>query len=92
MLANYIYRYLNYTALSSAATLTPDAGANGILIQAVSQNIYITFDGSTPSSTNGLIVIAGQAPVLYTFPAGTTIKMIQAASSAVGKVLVVRVS
>lgn len=92
MIVNYIYNFLNYTALSSAATLTPPSGANALYIQAVTQNVYLTQDGSTPSSTNGLILIAGQQPLLLTFPAGTTLKIIQAASSAVAKVQWVRVS
>lgn len=53
------------TGLSVAQALTVPAGATTVLLQAKTQNIYYTMDGSTPSATNGLILLVGLAPISY---------------------------
>ena len=53
------------TGLDSEQALTVPAGATTVLLQAKTQNVYYTMDGTTPSSTNGLILIAGLAPISY---------------------------
>lgn len=44
------------------------AGARGFYISVRTADIYITFDGTTPSATNGLAVAAGQQPVFIPIP------------------------
>lgn len=67
----------NTGAGNSVTTLTAPAGANAVLLSARTANAYVVWDGSTPSATNGLEIIAGAQPVLI--PIGNTIKFIGAA-------------
>lgn len=50
--------------ISSATTLTPAAGARSLLIQAINQNVRMTLDGTTPTTTKGFQLKAGDPPVL----------------------------
>lgn len=75
------------TQLSSAnttdvKTATPPVyGSHGVTLGAQSQDVYVTFDGSVPSSSNGVRIIAGAQPVTFPFvPSGTN--TLQAASQA----------
>jgi len=43
-------------------------GARGFWISVRTAAIYITFDGSTPSATNGLELAAGQHPIYIGIP------------------------
>ena len=38
--------------------------ASGALLTAITNSVYVTFDGSTPSSTNGLNIAAGDSLVV----------------------------
>lgn len=56
------------TALQTSGTLT-DGGSgalpdntNQVIAQALGSNIYYTEDGTTPSATNGHVLLANQAP------------------------------
>jgi hypothetical protein len=65
------------TGLSTVKTLTPPSGTlvnYGALINVVSQNVYMSTDGSTPSATNGIQLVAGQ---VYEFPVGTNFAALQ---------------
>lgn len=53
------------TGLSSCSGGIP-AGANMIWVQAEAQNIRWRDDGTNPTTTVGMILISGQAPVSYT--------------------------
>lgn len=71
------------SSLSSAVTLTPPTGAHALLIQAITQNIRITFDGTTtPTATVGFQIRAGDPPAIVDVPTGTTVKVIQETASA----------
>lgn len=71
------------TGLNTVKTPTLPAGCRKALVQAETQNVRYTVDGTTPSSTNGILIIAGQAPVSITVEAGLdTIKFIEATASA----------
>lgn len=70
------------TSLSSVVTLTVTSPANGFFLQAIGQNIYVTFDGSTPASTLGFTLFAGADAKFYPFPPGTALKFKEAAASA----------
>jgi len=68
--------------ISAATTLTQPAGANAVLIQAETQNIRYTLDGSTPTATLGFIIEAGKKELIDVPTSGMTIKIIEEAASA----------
>lgn len=70
--------------ISSVTTIARDSGfpnADTLLIQPFSQNVYLTFDGTTPSATNGFELTAG---TLYPFDVGqdVVIKVIEKTATA----------
>lgn len=69
-------------SISSATTLTPPAGATGLIIQALGQNVRVTIDGTTPTATTGFQLLAGGVPRLIPVGTGTVIKVIQEAATA----------
>lgn len=71
------------TLSGSATTLTVDASADGVLMQAIAQNIYYTLDGSTPTSGNGFTLYAGGDPLRVPKNSDIAIKVLRAASGAV---------
>jgi len=58
------------TGLSATKTLTLPSGTRMALLQAETQDIRYTLDGTTPSSTNGLLLTAGDYPTPVTVEAG----------------------
>ena len=56
------FTQLTSTGTSNSQTATPPAGAHGFFIQVGTTSGYITLDGSTPSSTNGLLITKDQLP------------------------------
>jgi hypothetical protein len=73
--------FSRYTSLGTAQTLTPPSAADGVLMQAVTQNVVFSI-GSTATATNGFILLAGAEPTLVTFPSGTPLSVIQQAAGA----------
>jgi len=69
------------TDISSAATLTAADGATKLLIQALDQNVRLTLDGTTPTTSKGFQLQAGEPPVMI-WAAGSTIKVIEEAATA----------
>ena len=68
--------------IASAVTLTRPAGASGIIMQAITQNIRFTLDGSTPTATLGFQLNCNSwGPLMVAVP-GTSIKVIQEAATA----------
>lgn len=70
------------TSLSSSTSVSsvPNA-AVGMLLQAETQNIRFTLDGTTPTASVGMILVAGGAPIaIYAPPA--TLKFIEVSASA----------
>jgi len=59
------------TGTADAKTLASPPGAKGFLISVMTNGAYFTFDGTTPSSTDGLHIVAGTAPVFI--PIGKSI-------------------
>lgn len=52
-------------------SITPPAGAEGFFVTVTTEDCYMTVDGSTPSSSNGLRLVAEAGPVfLPIVPAG----------------------
>ena len=68
--------------ISTAAALTPPTGATKILIQALSQNVRFTLDGSTPTAAIGFQLAAGDPPIVIPLGTGMTIKVIEEAATA----------
>lgn len=74
---------INGTDISSAETLTPPAGATKILIQAITQNLRYTLDGTTPEAAVGFQLKAGDPPLLIPLGIGTSLKVIEEAATCV---------
>jgi len=68
-------------AISSATTITT-TGATKILVQALTQNVRFTLDGTAPTSTLGFQLKAGDPPVMIPLSQATVLKVIQEAATA----------
>lgn len=68
--------------ISSATTLTPPTGATKILIQALTQNVRFTLDGTAPTASRGFQLKAGDPPMLIPLGASTVLKVIEEAATA----------
>lgn len=80
------HEQLTSTGTANVQTFTPPAGAHGVYVSVSTNGCYITFDGTTPSSTNGLPLPAGVSPVFLLFApaAGSGLKVAsQAAANSV---------
>lgn len=74
------------TGTSDVHMITPPGGGHGFFVTVQTNNIYLTFDGSAPSSSNGLHVVKDSAPVF--FPVGKAISFASdAAANAVVNIL-----
>jgi hypothetical protein len=69
-------------AISSAVVLTVPADARNLLIQALTQNIRYTLDGTTPTATAGFQIRAGDSPILIPLGDDTVVTVIQEAATA----------
>lgn len=63
--------------ITSAVTLTPPEGATKVLLQAVAQNVRITFDGTVPTATKGFQIVASDPPSLWPLGNNAVIKVIE---------------
>lgn len=70
------------SSLSSAVSITTPMGSEGLLVQALTQNIRFTIDGTTPTSTLGFQLKAGDPPVLIPVAPGTVLKFIEETATA----------
>lgn len=70
------------TAINASVTLTPPTGATKILIQALTQNVRFTLDGTTPEAAKGFQLAAGDPPTLIPLGNGTVLKVIEEAATA----------
>lgn len=68
--------------ISSATPLTPPAGATKLLIQAITQNVRYTLDGTTPTASVGFQLKAGDPPVVIPVGEDTGVKVIQETATA----------
>ena len=69
-------------SLSSAVTLAKPAESRSILVQALTQNIRYTLDGTTPTASLGFQLKAGDPPVLIPVH-NSSIKFIEETATAV---------
>lgn len=75
------HQSLGVAALTSVPLPT---GANGLILQAVSQNVRIRLDGIAPAASVGFQIKAGDAPVLLLMqPNSPTLLAIQEAAGAI---------
>lgn len=70
------------SSLSGVVFIAVPANASGLLVQALTQNIRFTLDGTPPSTTVGFQLKAGDPPTLIPAPAGATIKFREESASA----------
>lgn len=73
--------YQQITVLTAAVGLTIPTNATRCTLQAETQNVRWRDDGTNPTATVGMIVIAGQAPVEYRGDL-SAIKFIEATATA----------
>lgn len=57
--------------------------ANNVAVQAVTQNVRFTLDGSAPSATTGFQLVAGDPAILITLTPTTTLRFFREASGAI---------
>lgn len=69
-------------SLATAVTLTPASGATKLLIQALTQNIRVTLDGTTPTATLGFQIKAADPAVVIPIAPGTVVKLIEELATA----------
>ena len=70
------------TDFSSAASPTIPDGASKMMIQTIDQNIRITFDGTTPTSTKGFRIVKDRDPIIFPLSDSTTVTIIEEAATA----------
>jgi hypothetical protein len=70
------------TAVDTAQTVAFTRNTSAIILSAEAQNVRVTFDGTTPTSTNGILIISGAQPV--TLPIGYSANGIKGLGAAAG--------
>lgn len=68
--------------IATATILTPATGATKLFIQALSQNVRYTLDGTAPTATSGFQLKVGNAPVIILIEENTTVQVIQEVATA----------
>lgn len=69
-------------AISSATVISNPNGGTKLLIQALTQNVRFTLDGSNPTATRGFQLKAGDPPVVIPVSATTVVTVIEEAATA----------
>lgn len=70
-------------SISSATTIAIPTGATKIMIQALTQNVRITLDGTAPQAAVGFQLKAAERPLILALGKDTVIKVIQETGTAV---------
>lgn len=65
-----------YALATSAVSLSVPLNANGILVQALTQNARFTLDGTIPTASKGYQLKAGDPPLFIPLTAGLALKFI----------------
>jgi len=78
---NPIGAHVDGPDISSAVTLTPPDLATKVMLQALSQSARYTLDGTTPTSSKGFQLYAGDPPVILSIGKLVTLKIIQEAAT-----------
>lgn len=69
------------STLSSAQSITVPANASKMLVQAYTQNVRYTLDGTTPTASKGFQILYGDC-VMIPVASGQVLKFIEEAASA----------
>lgn len=69
-------------SIATAQTIARPTGATKLLIQALTQNVRYTLDGTVPTTSVGFQLKAGDPPVIIPLGTRTIIKVIQEAATA----------
>jgi len=69
-------------SLNTVQSITVPALAGVVLMQATTQNVRYTLDGTTPTTSKGFVLKAGEEPQLVPVEPGNTIKAIEETASA----------
>lgn len=85
-----IGNHLSLTGLDSAKSITVPPGANGVLLQAFTQNVRFTIGANGNPANVYFEVYAEQPPVLIPFAPGTKLTFIEAEASATASYLFVK--
>jgi len=56
--------HISTTCATAHSPVFPAEGATKILVQAITQNIRYTLDGTTPTAAIGFQIVAGDPPVI----------------------------
>jgi len=71
--------------LATGATLTLEPTCTAVILGARTQNMFVTFDDSAPSASNGLVIVAGAQPVYiplgYFAHASHNLKVVESAAT-----------
>ena len=70
------------TSLSSAVSITVPPQATHVLLQAQTQDVRVTIDGTAPTATKGFLVVAAWDWTILPVPSNGTLKAIEVAASA----------
>ncbi len=79
---NPIASHSGSVVISSAFTVPIPAGATKVVMQAISQNVRYTLDGTAPTTTLGFQMFASDPPVTIPIGSSTVLKVIQEAATA----------
>lgn len=74
--------HISDTTISASTTLDVPSGANRLLIQALTNNVRYTLDGTTPTAAIGFRLTADEDPLLIVWTPGMTVKVIEETASA----------
>jgi len=58
-------------------------GSERLMVQTHTQNVYYTLDGSTPSATNGFVLLTTQNPIIILVGHGVVPNFLRAAGGAI---------
>lgn len=64
-------------AINAVKTLTPPDGATKVMIQAITQNLRFTLDGTAPTTTKGFQLSSSDGPLIVPLGKNTTVKVIE---------------
>ena len=69
--------------LATVKTITVPSDAGVWMVQASTQNVRFTLDGTTPTATKGFLITAAQAPLYIPVEGASSIKVIEVSTTAV---------